>query len=316
MAMNEDLYHGKPYHDVSLLTFQKRFPDEKSCLEYFLKMRWPEGCKCVNGCADKMYLVKKRRGAVYECKKCGTQSYVTAGTIFHRSRQPLQKWFWAIFLMSTSKKGVSMLYLQRQLGIKSYQAAWLMGHKIRLAMLERDSVYTLKGTVQADEIFIGGKQSRASQAAVGTNKTAFFIGVEEANEAKPRFVSFEELKAIQDQHIIAAVEKRIQKGSTIKSDGYAVYKKTKKNGYAVKQSVFQNDPEATAEHLKWVNVLTSNLKRFLLSTYHGVFSKYRNEYLAEFAYRFNRRYWPEQAFDRLLYACIKAKPPKVPALTS
>ena len=226
---------------------------------------------------------------MYECKKCGTQSYVTAGTMFHRSRQPLRKWFWAIFLMSTSKKGVSMLYLQRQLGIKSYQAAWLMGHKIRQAMLERDSVYTLKGTVQADEIFIGGKQSRASQRAIGTNKTAFFIGVEESDGEKPRFVTFEELKAIYDQQIVSAVEKNIQKGSTIKSDGSGAYKKAKKKGYAVEQSVYQNDPKATAEHLKWVNILTSNLKRFLLSTYHGVFSKYRNEYLAEFAYRFNRR---------------------------
>lgn len=316
MAMNDDSYHGKPYRDLSLLAFQNRFPDEKSCLEYFLKMRWPEGCKCSKVCKSKMYLVKKRGTVVFECKECGTQIYATAGTIFHRSRQPLRKWFWAIFLMATSKKGVSMLYLQRQLGIKSYQAAWLMGHKIRQAMRERDSVYTLKGTVQTDEIFIGGKQSRASQRAIGTNKTVFFISVEEADEEKPRFVTFEELKAIYDQHIVSAIEKRIQKRSIIKSDGSGAYKKAKEKGYTIEQSVYQKDPKATAEHLKWVNVLTSNLKRFLLSTYHGVFSKYRNEYLAEFAYRFNRRYWPEQAFDRLLYACIKAKPLKVPALTS
>lgn len=314
MAMNEVSYHGKPYRDLSLLTFQNRFPDEKSCLEYFMKMRWPEGCKCAKGCTSKMYLVKKRSVTVYECKKCRTQSYVTAGTIFHRSRQPLRKWFWAIFLMSTSKKGVSMLYLQRQLGIKSYQAAWLMGHKIRQAMQERDSVYTLKGTVEADEIVIGGKQSRGERKESGTNKSVFFIGVEEGGENKPRFVTFEELKTIYDQTIVSAVEKKIQKGSTIKSDGSWAYRKAK--GYTLKQSVFQKNPQASAEHLKWVNMLTSNLKRFLLSTYHGVFSKYRNEYLAEFAYRFNRRYWPEQAFDRLLYACIKATPVKIPALTS
>jgi hypothetical protein len=87
-----------------------------------------------------------------------------------------------------------------------------------------------------------------------------------------------------------------------------------KKGYGLERSVFQKNPQATAEHLKWVNMLTSNLKRFLLSTYHGVFPKYRDAYLAEFAYRFNRRYWPEQAFDRLLYACINSKPTTLPAL--
>lgn len=216
--------------------------------------------------------------------------------------------------MATSKKSVSMLYLQRQLGIKSYRAAWLMGHKIRQAMRERDSVYTLKGTIQADEIFIGGKQSRDDQRSKGTNKTTFFIGVEEGSGDKPRFVTFDELKTIYDQSIVCAVEKKIQKGSTIKSDGLGAYKKAGQKGYVLEQSIFQKSPQATVEHLKWVNMLTSNLKRFLLSTYHGVFPKYRDAYLAEFAYRFNRRYWPEQAFDRLLFACINARPITLPAL--
>lgn len=312
--MSEDLYHGKPYHDLGLLAFQNRFPDEKSCWEYFVKMRWPDGCKCNKGCTGKMYTVKKRGSIIFECGKCGVQTYVTAGTMFHKSRQPLRKWFWAIFLMATSKKGVSMIYLQRQLGIKSYRSAWLMGHKIRHAMLERDSVYMLKGTVQADEIVIGGKQSRETKNALGSNKSMFFIGVEEGNDQKPRFVTFEELKTIYDQTIISAVEKKIRKGSKIKSDGLGAYKKAKEKGYDLEQAVYQKNPQVAAEHLKWVNMLTSNLKRFLLSTYHGVFPKYRDAYLAEFAYRFNRRYWPEQAFDRLLYACIKAKTVTLPAL--
>lgn len=201
-----------------------------------------------------------------------------------------------------------MLYLQRQLGIKSYRAVWLMGQKIRHAMLERDALYTLNGTVQADEIFIGGKQTRAQQRASGTNKTPFLIGVEEDWKGRPRFVTFEELEAIYDQQIISAVSKKIEKGSTVKSDGSGVYQKIGRKGFKNLRSVYTKYPVQTAEHLKWVNMLTSNLKRFLLSTYSGVFPKYRDAYLAEFAYRFNRRYWPHQAFDRLLFACINAKP--------
>ena len=312
--MVEEYYHGKPYHELGLLSFQNRFPDEKSCFDYFIKMRWPDGYKCIKGCKGKMYSVKKRSGYVYECGKCGTQTYAMAGTMFHKNRQPLRKWFWAIFLMATSKKGISMIYLQKQLGIKSYRSAWLMGHKIRQAMQQRDSGYMLKNTVQADEIVIGGKQSREAKKALGSNKSTFFIGVEEGSGGKPRFVTFEELKTIYDQSIVSAVEKRLAKGSTIKSDGSGAYKKAMKKGYGLERSVFQKNPQATAEHLKWVNMLTSNLKRFLLSTYHGVFPKYRDAYLAEFAYRFNRRYWPEQAFDRLLYACINSKPTTLPAL--
>lgn len=304
----------KPYHSLTLLDFQTRFPDEQSCLEYFLAMRWPDGCVCPKGCKAKMDVVKKRSGQVFDCRSCGAQISPTAGTMFHKSRIPLRKWFWAIFLMATEKKGVSMLYLQRQLGIKSYRAAWLMGHKIRHAMLERDALYTLSGTVQADEIFIGGKQTRAQQRATGTNKTAFLIGVEEDAEQRPRFVTFEELENIYDANILAAIEKNVAKGSVVKSDGAGAYRKTAKRGFKNLHSVYSKDSAQTAEHLKWVNMLTSNLKRFLLSTYHGVFPKYRDAYLAEFAYRFNRRYWPEQAFDRLLFACIKAKPRTLPAL--
>ena len=90
--------------------------------------------------------------------------------------------------------------------------------------------------------------------------------------------------------------------------------KAQKEGYKLDRSVAMREPEKTHEHLKWINIITSNLKRYLLSTHHGVFPKYRKVFLAEFAYRFNRRYWPNQAFDRLLYACIYANPAPLPVL--
>jgi hypothetical protein len=147
---------SKPYSQISLLDFQNQFPDEQSCLEYLLKMRWPNGAECSECEGKRLDLIRSRK--VYECRLCHHQTSVTAGTIFHRTRTPFRKWFWAIFLIGTSKKGVPALYLQRQLGI-SYRAAWMMGLKIRHAMIEREELYTLTGTVQTDEIFIGGKQS-------------------------------------------------------------------------------------------------------------------------------------------------------------
>jgi transposase-like protein len=306
----------KPYHELTLLDFQSKFSDEKACEDYLVEMRWLSQPKCPSGCDGKIDKVSKCRSYVFECRMCKRQTSPTSGTIFHKSHIPLLKWFWAIFLMATSKKGISMLYLQKQLGIKSYRTAWLMGHKIRHAMLSRDALYTLNGTVQADEIFIGGKQSKQQHKMVGTNKTPFLIGVEESKYQKPRFVTFEELDTVYDQSILNAIEKNITKGSTIKSDGATAYTKAEKKGYKHSRSVYSKNPEVTGEHLKWVNILTSNLKRFLLSTYQGVPLKYHKIYLAEFAYRFNRRYWPHQAFDRLLFACIHTDPVTLPDISA
>jgi hypothetical protein len=301
------------YSEMSLLDFQTRFPDEDACWKYLVKMRWPG----VTGCSEceslKLDFIRTRK--VFECRGCHHQMSATAGTIFHKSRLPLRKWFWAIFLMATSKKGVSMLYLQSQLGIKSYRAAWLMGHKIRHAMIEREELYTLTGTVQTDEIFVGGKQSRENKRQLGTNKTPFLMTVSETQDGKkPRFLKLQELEDITEEFVIPAIELGVEPGSLLKTDGAGVYLAAPSRGYQLKQSSYNQHPEETTEHLKWLNTLTSNLKRFLISTYHGVFPKYRKAYLAEFAYRFNRRYWPHQAFDRLLYACLHAEPKTLPEL--
>lgn len=305
-AKKRDVSHQKPYYDKSLLEFQNRFPDEQSCWEYLAAMRWPDGFQCPHCKESKNCFNSGKK--VFECYHCGKQMSVISGTIFHRSKVPLLKWFWAIFLMSTNKKGVSMLYLQKQLGICNYRTVWQMGHKIRRAMAQRDDIYSLRGTVEADEILIGGQQSMKEFLKEGSNKTPFLISVEEEKSGGPRFVSFQELKTVYEEHVLPALQKKVEKGATIKSDGAGAYVKAKNKGYKHERSVYQKEPEKTAEHLKWVNILTSNLKRFLMSTYHGVGAKHRNAYLAEFAYRFNRRYWPRQAFDRLLYACVNATP--------
>lgn len=216
--------------------------------------------------------------------------------------------------MATSNKSVSALYLQKQLGIGSYRAAWLMMQKIRQAMIQRDSLYKLSGTVEADEIHIGGKQSFKERREFGPNKTPFLIMVEENKSGGPRFVSFEELETIYKEHVLPALEKKVEKGSKLKSDGAGVYVKAKEQGYDLERLVYMKEKVKTQEHLFWVNTLTSNLKRFLLSTHHGVHPKYRHTYLAEFAYRFNRRHWPAESFDRLLQACVMAKPINLPEL--
>jgi len=300
------------YKEMSLLDFQDKFFSEEPCLEYLVKTRWPSGVKCSSCGSDKLDFIASRR--LFECRKCHKQVYVTAGTIFHKSKTALRKWFWMIFLLATSKKGISMLYLQKQLGIGSYRTAWLMAHKIRKAMSERNALYALNGTIEIDEILIGGVQTFEDKRNFGYNKTPFLTAVQEDNNGFPAFLSFEELESICNKHIISAARKTRKNANTIKSDGRSAYLKLPEFGYKHERLVAMDDPEKAHKHLKWVNIIVSNLKRYLLSTHHGVFPKYRSAFLTEFAYRFNRRHWPHQAFDRLLWACLQSPPAPLPVV--
>jgi len=253
-----------------------------------------------------MGFVQTRR--VFQCNACHKQVSVTAGTMFHQSHVPLQKWFWAIFLMASSSKGISMLNLQKHLGIKSYRAVWLLGHKIRQAMLQREGLYQLKGAVQVDQIKVGRQNFEDRRKRRKVRQSQFLMGVQEGVLSDyPRFVTFDQLASGFKHEVLPALEKRIAKGSRLKSDAAGAFTQAQKKGYQVEPVPFAKEPDKAKNHLKWIHWLTSNLKRGLVSTYHGCFPKYRKAYLAEFAYRFNRRYWPYQAFDRLLVACIQGK---------
>jgi hypothetical protein len=295
----------EPYEGMSLLDFQKRFPDEDRCWEYLVRTRWPRGKPC-SECRKPMGLVETRR--IFQCNRCGNQISATSGTLFHKSRVPLQKWFWAIYFMGTTPKGVSMRYLQKHLGIKNYKTVWLMGHKIRQAMIQREGLYRLKGAVQVDTFKLGRQSDDDRRKRREDRHTTFLMGVQEGETKNyPRFVTFEQLETVFKNEVLPALQKRIAKGSRLKSDGAGAFKQAEKEGYQVDQVRFTKEPDRAKDHLKWIHWLSSNLKLGLASTYHGCSPKYRKAYLAEFAYRFNRRYWPRQAFDRLLRACIQGQ---------
>jgi len=295
----------EPYDPLSLLDFQKRFPDEASCWSELVRIRWPKGKGCPE-CRKPMGFVLTRR--LFQCNACRVQVSATGGTMFQKSHVPLQKWFWAIYLMAISPKGVSMNNLKKHLGIRSYQTVWLMGHKIRRAMMQRDALYRLKGTVAVDEMQIGHQSPEDRRKIRQDTRTRFLMAIQEGKKGNPRFVTFEELESFFKEDLLDKIDKAIEKGSTLKSDGNESYASAKERGYQLDPINFSKEPDKAKDHLKWIHWVSSNIKRGLVSTYHGCFPKYRKAYLAEFSYRFNRRYWPRQAFERLLFACILAKP--------
>lgn len=135
------------------MEFQRRFPDDEACRAYLLECRWPLGFRCPRcGGGTATPLVHRR---LWQCSACRHQVSVTAGTVMHKTHTGLQRWFWAAYLVTTATPGISALGLQRQLGLRRYETAWMMLHKLRRAMVnpEREP---LTGAVEVDECFVGG----------------------------------------------------------------------------------------------------------------------------------------------------------------
>lgn len=144
------------YHSISFLSFQRRFSTEEKCRDYLFHCRWPEGFVCPK-CKGTVYSVIATRG-LYQCSQCRHQASVRVGTIFEKSRTPLRKWFWAVYLLSQHKNGMSALALSQFLDI-AYWTALSMTHKIRSAMTDRDARYQLSHLVEIDDAYFGGQRA-------------------------------------------------------------------------------------------------------------------------------------------------------------
>ena len=157
---------------LSLSEFLHRFPSEDECYEYLAKKRWPNGFRCPRCGHPTAYYLSARKK--YQCINCRHQTSVTAGTVFHKLRQPLSKLFWAVYLIATTKKGISAMELQRKLGLKSYRTAWTLLHKIRVDMATSQA-FPLTGTVEVDETYIGGRRpGKRGRGAEGKSLVAAF----------------------------------------------------------------------------------------------------------------------------------------------
>lgn len=226
--------------------------------------------------------------------------------MFQHSKIPILTWLRALFFSMQDKRGISALGLKRYLSLKSYSTAWGMLHKIREALRQRDEHYTLQGPVIELDGASFGKRVTGNQAEVliaieskdgfdekGRSKSrAGFAKVEIAPETKAQVQAF--------------VEKSIEKGALVNTDGSTALRDIK--GVHAEHQVTKQDPDLIARWLPWVHRFISNAKTWLLGTHHGIRAKYLERYMAEYAYRFNRRHDPDSLFHRALFACAIATP--------
>jgi len=284
----------RPSFPRSLAEFQTLFSTEEACTAYLVQSRWPDGFVCPR-CGRKEAFALPRRG-LYQCKPCGYQVSVTAGTVMHATRTPLVQWFRAAYLMTTLTPGISALQLKRQLGLASYQTAWTMLHKLRRATVNPDREQ-LRGKVEVDDAYVGGKEKDVVGRQVET-KTPVALAVEVRGRASGR-IRLRTLHDVSAESLVPFVQRAVEPGSTVYTDGWSGYEGLKKAGYKHRIRLMKSAKEPS-KVLPHAHRAISNLKAWLLGTHHGVFPKHLQPYLDEFAFRFNRRSTPMAAFQTLL----------------
>ncbi len=225
----------------------------------------------------------------WECAVCARQTSVTAGTIFHRTRTPLPTWFAAAWLVTSQKQGVSALGLQRALGLGSYQTAWAMLHRFRLAMV-RPGRERLSGWVEVDEAYVGGVEGAVYGRQTATKSTVA-IAVEIKQPKGFGRIRLQSVPDVSQDSLIPFIEAVVEPGSTVHTDGWQAYWTVPEHGYTHERTVMrkQNDPAHVV--MPGVHRVASLLQRWLVGTHQGgVSPDHLDAYLSEFTFRFNRRH--------------------------
>ena len=281
----------------TLLEFERRFGTEQACREYLLALRWPEGFRCPRCAAGKGWPLQSGR---VQCAGCGHQVSVTAGTVFQDTRTPLTVWFRAMWWLTSQKNGVSAVALQRALGWGSYQTAWTCLHKLRRAMI-RPGRERLGGVVEVDESYLGGEQGVRGRHIVG--KALVIVAAEEDGRGIGR-IRLKHIPDASSASLIPFIEDSIELGSTVHTDAWRGYLPLDTTRYPHRISNQQGHPERASELLPRVHQVFSLLKRWLLGTHQGsVGGEHLQDYLDEFAFRFNRR--KSRSRGKLFYRLVQ-----------
>ena len=285
------------------MEFENVFKKEQDCIDYLILLRWPNGFVCPI-CGSIRYWEKTK--ARFECIDCHAETSVTNGTIFHKSTKPLLIWFRAIWWVVAQKNGVSAMGLQKVLGLGSYKTSWAWLHKFRRLMVLTGRS-KLNGTVEVDEVFLGGKQSgKRGRGTEGKSLIAVAVEVKGRKTERVRLAKIPDASCISLKRFI---EDNIEKQSIIITDEWPSYNELGSIGYIHKtqKASAKNEEEV----LPNVHRIASLLKRWLLGTHQSYLNKNKLEYyLDEYVFRYNRRTSTSRGllFLRLMEQAVNTAP--------
>lgn len=280
---------------------------EEQCSMALFKWKWPQGFVCPD-CGANTFCTLKSRNNVYQCNHCHYQTSLTSGTIFESTKLPLTRWFLAIHLISQSKTGMSALELKRQINV-SYNTAWSLKQKIMQVMMEHDDSKPLSGIIQLDDVYWGGEHRGGSRGRGSQNKTPFVAAVSTDEDGHPIAMNMSVIKGFRLTEISLWAKKHLQPGSTVISDGLNCFTAVETAGCQHERIVTGGGPDSVGkEEFTWVNTMIGNVKNAMIGTYHAINPKHLNRYLAEFCYRFNRRYQLDDMLPRFAYIAVRTPP--------
>jgi len=268
---------------------------EDEARSYLESLLWPEGPVCPHCESKDTYRMKGAsiRAGLLRCRACEKKFTVTVGTIFEDTHVPLAKWVKAFHLMCSSKKGISALQLQRNLGLGSYKTAWHMAHRVRLAMRCEPLARMLRGTVEVDEAYIGGKPRHGTgphKRGRGTAKAPVFVLIERGGKAHNRPVD-----RVDGATLKTAIREMVHRSATIYTDEYGAYTGIGQHfaggHHAVKHALGEYSRDG-------INTNTAEsyfalLKRGIHGTFHRVSRRHLHRYCDEFSFRWNARQIPD-----------------------
>lgn len=303
MARRSDIHFQR---GVSLIDFQLQYGTEYQCREHLFRLKWPKGYSCPKCGHRRYYFIRSR--SLYQCLDCRHQASLLAGTIFSSTKLPLTTWFLAIYLVSQSKEGCSSLKLRRFLGI-SQTAAMRIKHKLQMVMKLADDIRPLRGFVQIDDVYWGGKRPGGKRGRGAEGKTPFVAALQRNTKGHPIFIRFSRVGSFSASEMLGWGQKHLKPNTIVVSDGLACFKSFRNIGhfhYSVTTSGRYNSPDFTV--FDWLNTIIGNVKNKITSTYHGMDHRHLPRYLAEFCFRFNRRYNLKRLLESLIYYSSKIGP--------
>ncbi|MCK5090544.1 MAG: IS1595 family transposase [Hyphomicrobiaceae bacterium] len=285
--------------------FERLYGSEEACRAALFKWRWPNGFVCP-GCGGTEYCIVKQRG-LYQCNACRRQTSLIAGTIFAATKLPLTIWFRAMYHVTQTKQGISSLELGRRLGV-TQTTAWKIKHKLAQVMMERDDEKQLDGRVEMDDFYLGGERSGGKRGRGSPGKKPCVIGVETTDDGKPVRIKLKRVTGFTKAAIKALAERHLTTGARVVSDGL--------NGFrGIADAGRNHEPSIAAQlghseklpQFKWANTVLANIKNAIIGTCRGA-RKHAARTLAEFEYRFNRRYDLTAMIPRLAYVATRTPP--------